>query len=497
MIITLVLGVLRTYVAMVTAYGDAEALYASYAIFPQPAYLDHPGLIGLIARVIGQGSAPDPRDAHLVTTALATLLPWIGFAAARAAGASVVGGCFTLLVLALVPELAIGLYALSPDLPLALLWLGALGLAALATRATPKSFRALWTTLAVGAVVGLASLAKASGVLLGMALLVHSLTASQRARWRTVGPWAAVAVAVVLVAPVVVWEAREGYPMLHHRFVSQADPTRALINLGVVLAGQLAYVTPPFLVGAWLVWRDLWRSRREDPVSAMLAWATVVPALPLLLLCMWSAKAEPHWVAPAFLPLAVHVGRSGSLIGRKLARSSLITGAAVTLLAFTWVVTPLPVWLLGRYATHDVSQDLYAWGPGRDLLLEAVQRSVLETHRMPVVVGPHWVVCAQAQALVARKIPVGCNSPRQDDFDRWLPRRQWLNAPVVLYVQDDRFPVAAANELPDRYVSAISRTNVQRGGRVVRSIRITRLEKSRETAGINRAPEPARAAPPP
>jgi len=166
-------------------------------------------------------------------------------------------------------------------------------------------------------------------------------------------------------------------------------------------------------------------------------------------------------------------------------------------LAATWVATPLPVWLLGRYAAHEPSNDLYAWGPGREVLLDAVKRSVLETHRIPVVVGPHWVVCAQVQALVGHKIPVGCNSPQEDDFDRWLPRRQWLAAPVVLYVQDDRFPVAAARELPNRYASAISRTVVERGGRVVRAIRVTRLEKSRETAEVTPAPAPDRAAPPP
>ena len=33
-------------------FGDSEALYACYAMHPQPAYLDHPGLIGVIMQII-------------------------------------------------------------------------------------------------------------------------------------------------------------------------------------------------------------------------------------------------------------------------------------------------------------------------------------------------------------------------------------------------------------------------------------------------------------
>ena len=35
--------VVRLLAAESVGFGDSEALYASYALFPQPAYLDHPG----------------------------------------------------------------------------------------------------------------------------------------------------------------------------------------------------------------------------------------------------------------------------------------------------------------------------------------------------------------------------------------------------------------------------------------------------------------------
>jgi len=495
--------VLRLQIATWSGFGDAEALYASYALFPQPAYLDHPGFIGQLARWIGRGSVPTPQAAHVFTSVVAALVPALGLWAARAAGAGWTGALGTALTLTLVPELSIGLFALSPDLPLAVLWLATLGFAAVSVRAEPRSFRALWSTLAAGALVGVACLAKVSGGLLGLALVATWLTRPLRSRWRTVAPWGALGVAAILVAPVLLWEASQGYPMLQHRLVTtQSGAGISLRNLGALLGGQLAYVTPPFLYAALLVLRDLWRRRRDDELSRLLWLCTVVPALPLIVLCLWSRVAEPHWLAPVYLPLCIHLAR-GQAVGRKLAIGSLATGAVVTLLAWTWVSTSLPLRWLGRHyrARYDLANDLHAWGPGRDLMRETVTRALTDTKQLPVVVGPHWIVCAQAQAAVGHAVPVGCNSPLRDDFDRWFPRARWLDAPVLLYVQDTRFTVDPEHELPHRRVTSISRATIRRGGQVVRTLRVTRLERDRHHAAapgrFNAAPGPDPATPPP
>src|SRR5258706_8986095 len=79
---------IRLYAATRIGFGDAEALYACYARHPQPVYLDHPGLIGVVARALGGGDAPSPFAAHLGTTLLSTAAPWMAALAARATGAS-------------------------------------------------------------------------------------------------------------------------------------------------------------------------------------------------------------------------------------------------------------------------------------------------------------------------------------------------------------------------------------------------------------------------
>ena len=77
---------------------------------------------------------------------------------------------------------------------------------------------------------------------------------------------------------------------------------------------------------------------------------------------------------------------------------------------------------------------------------------------------------------------MGCNTPLRDDFDRWLPRQRWLEAPVVLYVTDSRFDIDPERELPGRALRALHRVDVRRGGQVVRTIVIARLERTSDVA---------------
>lgn len=487
LVVSLALFMLRLAVSSGTFFGDAEALYASYALHPQPAYLDHPGLIGFIARVLGGGGAPSPARAHVFTTVVATLFPWLGALAARAAGASWRGAFRTVIGLALVPELSVGLYAFGPALPLAVMWMGALALAAVGLRSEPGSYRAMFALLGTGVLVGLACLSQASGALLGLALLVAFLAGPGRAHFRTPAPWVAILLAGILLAPAVRWEAQQGYPLLRHRLVAtQVHAGLSLRNLGALVGGQLLYVTPPFLIAAWLLLRDLWRERKDDPVSRLLWIATVVPGAVLIALCLWSRVAEPHWLAPAYLPLGIQLARSDA-IGRRLAIGSVITGAVIAALAWVWVKTDLPIELLGSHyrARYDLANDLYTWGPARQLLDDAIETTMIDSTHLPVVVGPHWVVCAQAQAAVGNKVPVGCNTSIRDDFDRWYPRGRWLSAPVLLYVTDSRFHIDPAKELPGRTVKSISRVAIRRGGRVVRTVRIYRLDKATDVGLVD------------
>jgi Dolichyl-phosphate-mannose-protein mannosyltransferase len=496
---SVVLLAIRLYAAGRLGFGDAEALYACYARHPQPVYVDHPGLIGVIARAFGRGGVPTPYAAHVGTTLLATATPWVAALAARSMGASWPGAALAAFTLMLVPEISVGLFGLTPDLPLILLWYTAVGLSALGILAKPGSARELAFALGSGFAVGLACDAKVSGVVLLAGLITAWASPTASDHRKSVAPYAALAVALLLFSPVVLDEIQRGFPMLRHRLVdTQHGAGFSLRNIAALAGGQLLYVTPPLLVGAYHVARDLYSRRKDEAVSALL-WSVTVAALPLVLLSCFSRVAEPHWMAPIYLALPLHLARRADfgssatgqnpregMISPWLARLSVVVGLCGVAFAHAWVLLPLGPALLGkRYvARYDLANDLFAWRSGMPLVRRALVQSLAPDEPPVVVVGPHWTVCAQLHADLPPSVLVGCEGDIPDDFERWLPQATWDQAPVILYVTDDRF-VSSETTMPHRRADAVWHVDVLRGGVAVRRIIVERLALHANASLVN------------
>jgi hypothetical protein len=490
--ISLCLLALRLDLAKTVGFGDAEALYVAYSLHPQPGYLDHPGLVGWIAGLLGSGIPVTPERLHVVTALLSTLLPWLGVLAARELGAETPYALRAFFPLALVPELAIGLFALTPDLPLGYCWLATLACAGRAQRAPRQSLASLVAYIGVGVGAAVACLSKASGALLALGVFLSMLRRAELARFRSLGPWAGLLLFGIVAQPLVRWEVEQGFPMFRHRLVNtQADAGFSLRNALQVIGGQLLYVTPPFLWGAYLLARELYRRLDADALDRLLQWTTAVTFVPLLIFCLYSRVAEPHWLAPALLGIALHLARS-NVVRRWLARAALAVGILMAFAGWAWVRTTLPLALgdrLGGYEPkYDPSNDLYAWQVGGPLLSERVEQAHERTARRPVVVGPHWVVCAQAELALGGQVRVGCNSPIEDDYDRWLPRARWQSAPLVLFVTDSRFEFELPTAFADYEIVSKEDAEVRRGGRVVRTITVVELERNQDSAALAAPP---------
>ncbi|HEX7669574.1 MAG TPA: hypothetical protein VF395_08325, partial [Polyangiaceae bacterium] len=196
----------------------------------------------------------------------------------------------------------------------------------------------------------------------------------------------------------------------------------------------------------------------------------------LVLLCLWSRVAEPHWVAPAYLALAVGASRVETG-GVAFDRVCLGTGLLAVLVTFVLVTTPLLPQLSGPgyVPRYDLVNDLYAWKSAIPLVTDELFAAEAQS-QTTVVVGPHWTVCGQVHAALGAKVPVGCLTPEGDDFSRWLPRKEWSKSPTLLFVTDDRFTAEPATTFPDRDVVSVRTVHVYRGGRKVRTIRVARLD---------------------
>jgi hypothetical protein len=457
-------------------FGDSEALYASYALHPQPAYLDHPGLIGGIARAIGGGTAPSAERAHLVTSVAATLVPWAMVLACRACGAALRHAVAVGLVFALVPEIAIGLFAMTPDLPLALSWLGTLTFAARALGAPPGSRTASVGFAAAGVLAGIAAASKVTGVLIFTALVAAYASRPARTHVRSAAPWAGLAAGAIVFMPFVAFEAKGGWPMLAHRLVdTQHAAGFSLRNAGALVGGQLAYLSPIVAFLAILAAREAWRGR-HDAVGALLFASFAVPLAVLVPLCLWSRSAEPHWLAPSLLALGPAAARAGTVATRRLIVAQALLSGVIVAAVHAWVLIPGAVRLApASYDPRmDLANELYGW----PTVVGAVRGEARAAGSRPsgtVVVGPHWVICAQLEVALRGEVPVGCDTPVPDDFDTWLPRDRWRNADSIVWVSDTRFGPPPV--LPTHSVVRTSHVHIRRGGTGVRLFTITVFER--------------------
>lgn len=500
-VVSVVLLAVRLWAASRVGFGDSEALYASWALHPQPAYLDHPGLIGVVARAIGSGAAPLPLRTHVLTSFAATAVPLLLAAVARASGASVRRAAYAGLVVALVPEIAVGLFALTPDLLLAPLWVGSLGLAilGLGAPARPGDARREGALLGAGLLAGIAAAAKVSGLLLMAALAVAYLHCARdragsdaRRAARSLWPWAGLVAGLVVLVPIAGYEARLGFPMLRHRLVdTQQGAGPSLRNLGALVGGQAVYLSPVVAFVAALVGRDLVRRRNDDAASRVLFWSFALPLAPLALLCAWSPVAEPHWLAPPLLALPIHAARRapGALpfLRRRVVTIAAGVAALMTAGAHAWALVPTAARLVPADTDRraDVARELYGWPSAIEAVRDQMKLAATPSDpegREVVVVGPHWTVCAQLHAALAG-VRVGCATPVPDDFDRWLPRSEWRRAETVLFVTDDRFEGDGSTELPALVRVAESRVRVLRGGRTARVFTLY-LYSRRERADV-------------
>ncbi len=469
---------LRLDLSRVVSLGDSEALYLAFGLHPQATYLHHPGLIGWIAQLLGAGATP--RAVHTLTAVGATLLPWAGVLAARACGSTFNAALRTYFALAFIPELSVGSFAFAPNLPFCFSWLAALGCAGLALRLPAGHIGTLLAWSSAGAAVAASCLSMTSGWLLFVSVLVACLVRPDRTRLLTLGPWTALGLFAILLSPVVASWFAFG---INVRF----DWTPVWGESLLTLARPIASITPPFLVAAVLVARTLSRRGGLGPVDRLLASSLLVPLIPQVLLALFAGDSlgDLGWLAPAYLTLALQAARIAPL-PRHLSRSCVGLGAALVVASWAWLRTDMPLLVgqaLGGYEPlHDASNDFYAWGPGRVLLEDAVEASQQRTGQLPVVVGPHWALCAQAEVALHGRVPVACDSAELDDYDRWAGAAAWSRASTLVFVTDSRFHADPPETFYGWTLVSVHEAPLERFGQEVRHISVSEFDRE-ATAG--------------
>lgn len=303
--------------ALVPVFPD-EAYYWDWTRRLEAGFFDHPPGVALLiaAGTALAGDTPlgvrlGPALAALVTHLGALALAWRlggeGEAGARSAKRAAV-------LVAVLPVATLGLVLATPDAPLFAMTMLALLAVERALAAPPRSTAALAWWVAAGGALGGALVAKYTAVLLPVGLAVACLAhPALRRRLAEPGPWVASAVALLLFAPVLLWNSRHHWVsvrfQLGHGFGASPRGTplgRELELLGgqVALASPLLFGLVALAVSAAL--RDGWRARHAAPVAleARRFALGVVAVVPLVFfgVSAWRRSPEPNWPMLVYPP---------------------------------------------------------------------------------------------------------------------------------------------------------------------------------------------------
>ncbi len=207
---------------------------------------------------------------------------------------------------------------------------------AFTVRAVFDESRTAW--IGVAAAVGIGFLAKYA-MLLYLPIMLGFLAADKPSRrWlATAWPWAAVAVALLFMTPVILWNHRHGWVSLRH-VSTQTGATGGRLaagNFPEFFASQVGIVNP--LIFVTMIAAAIWAIRGQvDGVRAravrLLMWAGL-PFFGAVALTSLRTKAQANWAGPAYFSmmiLAVYFLSTRRDAQRRSAWG-IVTAAAITL----------------------------------------------------------------------------------------------------------------------------------------------------------------------
>jgi 4-amino-4-deoxy-L-arabinose transferase-like glycosyltransferase len=414
-----------------------EAHYVLYAALPDWSYFDHPPLVGWIQWPLVALGAPDSiirLIPQLLWLAACLLVREFAFSlydrqperlAQAGVGRESVGLWAIALVL-LAPVMHVLAVGLLPD---SLLMVLVLLLMQVTLRlippthsqnqcAHPPGRRTEWLTwFSLGLLLGLAGLSKYTAVLPALAVIVTLLAGRGLRVLLTPGPWLAVLVALLLISPVLIWNAQHEWISFIYQLKHGSGGTWHARRLAAFAGIQLVAYGPLLVLGAYLATRQLIQNKQWQLAVLLLFFF-----IPFLVTGLMSGGGGslPHWTAPAWLaitPFAALALAERWASGRKALILAFIRAQAVIcLIAFAALFF---VGIPGLSADHPLVRknplaDLWGWDEAG---LKA--RELARAHHLPSLSVRNWTLGSRL-AWYARPLPVHVLDTRFDQFDLWF-----------------------------------------------------------------------------
>ena len=345
------LTLVRLAVAATVPLSPDETYYWVWSRALAAGYLDHPPMVALWIRAGTSLTGGDALGIRLLAPLSVALGSWLLWDAAehllpgRRAGPIAAGLLNATLLL------GVGAVTMTPDTPLLFFWVCTLWVLGRVCPAHVEQIAecrtgAWW--LAVGLFAGLAFDSKytAGFLLLGIALW---LLVAGRGWLVRPWPWLGLMVGLLVMAPVLAWNAAHSWASLAKQAgrVDGWRPARAVQFLGELAGSQLGLATPLVLVlciaGLVLACRLAWRTRAPGwTLLVMLS----LPAAAVFIEHAFADRVQGNWPAIIYPAAAIAAAGLQAPAWRRLYRPAALLGLGITSVVYlqaTTALLPVPV----------------------------------------------------------------------------------------------------------------------------------------------------------
>ena len=301
--------------------------------------------------------------------------------------------------------LAIGLL---PDTLLAPL---SLGLMYMALRWLIQDRFTLGDWIAIGILLGLAGLSKYTAVFTAFALLLVLLSARGKSSISQIGFWLALAIALILVSPVLYWNWANDWISFKYQIAHGSGGEWLWRRLGAFIGIQIVVFGPLLIMGSIIFLKDCMHVIKLS-IVCLLGFFFI----PFIIFASLSGGGSlPHWTTPAWFCLAPFAGiglaKAWYVQHRFLIRAFFTLQVALCLVGFGFVLSG---GISSALIKSNPIADLYGWKMAGQKAAELSQAT-----KANGIAVQNWTLGSRA-AWYAKPIPVFVLDQRKDQFDLWF-----------------------------------------------------------------------------
>ena len=316
-----------------------------------------------------------------------------------------------------------------PDGPL----LFALAMAALAASRVffeyPRDEVSAWRLwLIVGVSLGLAGMSKYSAVLSAGGLAAFVLLSANQRHWlKHPAPYVSAIVALAMITPVILWNARHGWASFEFQGARgvPGDELRPAQVFTMAL-GEIAFLSPWIFAALISALVFAFRHSRDDRCMFLLC-LSLPPIVLFTVTPLWGGRGFAHWAMPGwFFTYALMggwVNESGFSVGA-LRRWALLSSALLAAIAGVAVLQTSTGWplltLLARSSLPDPTLDAFEW--------RKLSEAPIFEQAPSFVVSTKWSDAGKIALALGPQVPVFVlsNDPRgwafSDESEKFIGR---------------------------------------------------------------------------